>query len=1004
MFWDPSENAEKLEKILSNGISTSNSTWPNPDGETDIQDLWSNGTHIFGCGSVPIPENNQFYAVPFIAKWDIIGNYLGSYYNPSFNTEHRIIARSIWSDGDFVYVISDFYNLTTYNLTSYNGMVFAKYDRDSLNPISTKYYYYGLQSFSLYPDTMVSNGTHLFVIGYREYQFTSHTKEEMVICLNLNGDIVWEKYYTPTMGWSFGIDGCIQDNYLYIIGYTSQDYYELTLHKIDLNSQDTIWIRSLGDYSPFSELHTRGYSIALESNYIYTVGSYSNNEGLLVVWNLNGEPLCHKLFGTNGMESDPLCRGISVYNKSIYLSYYRYEPDPATEGKSALVFPELCQIKLIITESSSGNPNQSENSQLLYLNWTVQASEPCPGSDHRSVLATDSGVYWFYCTSLNEAKLLKFDHNGFLQFNTTVSDLTFSSLSFDLWSNGINLYGCGTTLDNTLENNDAFLVKWDMDGNVIQTRIFGNNTIYENAKSIWGDTSYIYVVSELVSTSDVYGLMLSKFSASDLSSIWNQTIFESKGLNHYVPEKILSDGTNLFTIGYNTSNDWSSLQQMIYSWDMNGNLIWTQYYGIQYNVVCYDAVICNNALYLVGSIYGESDQLHLHKLNKETGLSIWNVTYANPSNANFNSYGYGIATNTTHLFTVGSYETYAEIVVWSADGQKIFNLTYGNSSNGWEPYGVSITMNQNRIYTSYFEYIEFAREVYRCHPVLVQIINNQTVASPALILPSPPIFITTSQNITNNSLLIRWNTVLGAEKYQLFLNASLLQNTTETFYNWTVNSNGQYVFSLRSINGSGSSIFSDQLVINVKLEEIPNDIPFFTPIVVFGACVGSVVGIGFSQVPQARQVLTQEFWKKRRYLSKKDAPINNSSSEIIQNNMQNSTIAVGSNLNFNDLIGSLKAMWDSIPNDLRDLLVKGMDKYLKFKDEAELALMNTFYNLSQGFLNVCHLYRDGNFTESLAKLKEIEQKSHEIKFTDLSDEAKLMQTDSMKKISPGGSQ
>lgn len=277
---------------------------------------------------------------------------------------------------------------------------------------------------------------------------------------------------------------------------------------------------------------------------------------------------------------------------------------------------------------------------------------------------------------------------------------------------------------------------------------------------------------------------------------------------------------------------------------------------------------------------------------------------------------------------------------------------------------------------------------------------------------------------TDGNITLHWNAVPGAEFYNVYMSAQPISvigtlnpigNTTQTSYFIPGLTNGSYYFAIVAVNSSRTSTISNVISIDVQIEETESDPPPILPVVLaFMSVGGTAIGVTAANFTPVDKIVTSiknkisksttlsdtapntnptdiETLADEKGILKNDSPSqmqSDPSLKILE--MPNGTpISIASipNLSPTDLAAALKHHWAQIPKNTRNLVLKAVDNYLKFKDQAELILLNAHHALALSYLSTFMAFREGSKSESISTLQKISEDAKEAEFENLSHEA-----------------
>ncbi len=526
-----------------------------------------------------------------------------------------------------------------------------------------------------------------------------------------------------------------------------------------------------------------------------------------------------------------------------------------------------------------------------------------------------------------------------------------------IWGNGSHVWAVGYTESWTGGSSNLAIVKW----NLLTAGREGNATAGGSAADygygIWGNTTqpYIYAVGQTSSgssaTSDHW---ITKWNADTLALVDSNTVwYDTTGYNG--GRSITGNGTVLYTCGYADIGAEGGMSDLtLIKWDLNLNAIDNQTWG---------------------------DPAAYPSPASECGLSVW--------------------CNNAYVVTSG-------IFGWSSGGET------GN--------------------------------VVECKLI------SWTVGS--LVPPSPPTLLTASHTIFEGALMVKWMAVVGATSYRIYVNGLL--NLTETdpspansgIGEWEgipatsaageievrviLGGNGRYEIKITAVNDGGESDMSSAIIITVQLGGSGNP-PLFDPGILaalgfLGGGIGLVAGyvLNDSMVQKIRGQRNQRRKRPGRIKSarnpdtrrkrpgriksarnldtrrKRPGRIKSArqleSTEQITVGQQIAQVPVISDAEATNMLADLMKYWDSLPKELRDGLMRVVEKYMKLADQATLLLLTQYQAIANTFLDALKTYRLGDISASLSKLSAVTESATKENFDDIASEAKTVREEFSSKV------
>ena len=374
------------------------------------------------------------------------------------------------------------------------------------------------------------------------------------------------------------------------------------------NAQTIQWVEQFGTSS-----FDWGAGIASSPTNIYVMGttlgqfpsntSAGSSDVFIRSFDLSGNVIWTKQFGTSGFDTG---RALSANTTNIFVV-------GATSGTFSGETPSGGQDAFLSKLDSSGN-----------VLWTKQFGST--GSDDGlSIAITSSELYvggqagaafpgQTYSGS-TDAFIRKYDLNGNViwtkQFGTSGIDLI-TGVAID--ANGVYITGrVGGALPGQIWSggNDAFIRKYDFNGNEIWTRQFGGGI----GVSIATDSTGAYILGQTSFSGSVAGHL--SFQANDAfirkydslgNLLWSRQ-FGSQSGGIETPRSIVADTNSVYVIGetsgiFTGQTSSGSNDVFVRKYASNGTLNWTKQFGTSSNDYGYGAVINSDNVYVAGYTSG----------------------------------------------------------------------------------------------------------------------------------------------------------------------------------------------------------------------------------------------------------------------------------------------------------------------------------------------------------------------------------------------------------------
>jgi len=237
----------------------------------------------------------------------------------------------------------------------------------------------------------------------------------------------------------------------------------------------------------------------------------------------------------------------------------------------------------------------------------------------------------------------------------------------------------------------SFLLKYDLDGNLIWSKNWTKNQINE-PHGIAASESSIYMVG-LTGSVDDYDAFLLKYD-SDGNLVWSK--IWGVGQSDWAQSVTVSGGS-IYVTGSTGSEE--NYDAFLSKYDPDGNLIWSKTYGGSKatRTMAYGIATSGGSIYVVGSTGSEEDyDAFLLKYDSD-GRLIWSKTYGGIES----EAAYSIAISGGNIYTAGKkgfFQGYGTLLLkYDSNGDLIWGQTYERSRYGGA-YGISIS--EGGIYTA----------------------------------------------------------------------------------------------------------------------------------------------------------------------------------------------------------------------------------------------------------------------------------------------------------------
>jgi len=292
-----------------------------------------------------------------------------------------------------------------------------------------------------------------------------------------------------------------------------------------------------------------------------------------------------------------------------------------------------------------------------------------------------------------DAFLVKYDPAGKQLWNTTWGGPNSDGFENIAVDGNNSLYLCGYTSSFGAGGNDAFLVKYDSEGNQLWNSTWGDiGTDYGNSIAVDGNNNAYLCGYTNSFGAGSYDAFLAKYDPAG-NQLWNVTWGGSNADDGF---GVAVDGNNNICICGDTINFGAgNYDTFIAKYDPAGNQLWnTTWGGSGWDFSNGIVVDGNNMIFLSGdtdSFGAGGNDAFLVKYDS-AGNQLWNVTWGG-SNSEYN-YGITIDGNNSIYFcgetkSFGAGNNDAYLVKYNSEGYQLWNTTWGGSGDECG-YGVAV--------------------------------------------------------------------------------------------------------------------------------------------------------------------------------------------------------------------------------------------------------------------------------------------------------------------------
>lgn len=306
------------------------------------------------------------------------------------------------------------------------------------------------------------------------------------------------------------------------------------------------------------------------------------------------------------------------------------------------------------------------------------------------------GETWSFGAGYYDVFLVKYNSTGNQQWNLTWGYSNKSDYGNDITLDSNNsIYVVGRVNDIFTGDEDAFIAKFDSDGNQLWNKTWGGIDV---------DYSYGVAVdknnnSYLAGSTDSFGAgsrdaFLVKFD-SDGNQIWNHTWGGTN--NDYGWAVAVDINNNIYLTGFTYSFGIVSGDAFLVKYDSAGNQSWNRTWGGSFFDDSRSIVVAGNITYSAGSTLNLVTGLDALVVKYDSdGNQLWNKTWGGPTG----DYGNGIACDGENIYLAGRTDGFgagsddALIVKFNLFGDQLWNYTWGGSSQDWAN-AISVDASKN---------------------------------------------------------------------------------------------------------------------------------------------------------------------------------------------------------------------------------------------------------------------------------------------------------------------
>jgi len=377
--------------------------------------------------------------------------------------------------------------------------------------------------------------------------------------------------------------------------------------------------------------------------------------------------------------------------------------------KSYLLLPLFAVIFFLLTQFSAGAPREcgiqfargEPPSQQWNLTWGGESIDT-----FYDVAVASDGVYvagytMSFTVGSGDLLLFKYDSDGYLLWNTTWGDVNGE------WGQGIavasdGIYVVGDTNSFGAGLTDAFITKYDSDGNQLWVRTWGgSNHDYGNSVAITDGGVYMTGHTRSFGAGVDDGSedpFLVQYDSNG-NQLWNTTWEEPSNEQGF---SVTVAGDGVYVAGHTLSVGAGSYDALLVKYDSDGLQLWNTTWGGVSPDYGRAVVAGGDGVYFTGytESFGTGNTDAFLTKYDSNGNQLWNTTWGRGYNLDA---GYGVTLSSDGVYVVGRTRSFgagrydALLIEYDPDGNQLWNTTWGGE---YDEFGFGMDVSGNDIYVS----------------------------------------------------------------------------------------------------------------------------------------------------------------------------------------------------------------------------------------------------------------------------------------------------------------